>query len=162
MTMNNIFDNDSTLSENILDDSLTQTQNLDPLANSYDSSLPDFQPAPFNADLFDSTSWHDNTAMDNVPDQSMNTEFDSAQPDNSLYHSSNPHNSPYNSVSLHSEVSISNTPLPVTIVKPPTPINLNYGSDTEDKTIDIPDSSVSNDSNCDNGSSCYGGSNDSV
>lgn len=54
MTMNNIFDNDSTSSGNILDDSLTQTQNLDPLENSYDSSLPDFQSAPLDTDVLGS------------------------------------------------------------------------------------------------------------
>lgn len=146
--MNNIFDNDLTSNGTLLDDSLTQMQSLDPLENSYDPNLPDIQPTYLD------------TTMDNVLDQSMNTTFDSAQPDNSLYHSSTPHHSSYNSVSLHSEVSISNTPLPVTIVKPSTYTNLNDGGDIKDKTIDIPDNIVSNDSNCDNGSSCYGENND--
>jgi len=113
MIMNNIFDNDLTSNGNLLDDSLTQMQSLDPLENSYDRNLPDIQPTYLD------------TTMDNVLDQNINTTFDSAQPDHSLYNFSTPHHSSYNSVSLHSEVSISNTPLPVTIVKPPTYTNLN-------------------------------------
>jgi hypothetical protein len=54
MTMNYLIDNDSTLSGNILDDSLTQTQNLDPLENSYNSSLPDIQPAALDTDVLGS------------------------------------------------------------------------------------------------------------
>ena len=77
-----------------------------------DPSLSDFQAAQFDA------------TMDNALDQSMNTTFDSAQPDDSFYQSSTAERS----ISLHSNpVYITNSPLPVTIVKPPEPLYLSDG-----------------------------------
>ena len=177
--MNNPFDNDPVQSVNPFNDPLNQEQNLDQFQDStiqsyeplqdtlqpqsdidmfktsenlgqFDNGLsqPDM-PAP---NLFDSTSAYTyGHNMNSAEDQSMNAAFNTAQ--NDLL---NPVHSDSHSISFHSTpVTITNTPLPVTVEKP-SPLDLSSGGGSEESHHEDHSSSTDNSSSNDSGN-CGGG-----